>query len=54
MFLYTLEVSNFIFHSSWAIKDFNDKNKLWDLRSRHGGCLEVVLDTLISFARHKG
>lgn len=42
--LYILEGSNIVVHSSSTSEDFHDKKQLWDLRLRHGGCLEVVLE----------
>lgn len=49
--LYILEGSNVIVLSSSASEDFHDKNKLWDLRLRHGEFLEVILDHFNEFYR---
>lgn len=47
--LYILNGSNVIDHSLFPCEDFYDKNKLSDLRSRHGRCLEVVLEHFNEF-----
>lgn len=33
--LYILDGSNIIGHAILASRDFNEKNKLWNLRSKH-------------------
>lgn len=40
--LYILEGCNNFIHSSSSNEEFHENNKLWDLRSRHGGCMKVV------------
>lgn len=40
--VHILEGSNIVVHSLSASEDFHDKNKLWDLRSRHDDCLKAV------------
>lgn len=44
-----LKGSNVVVHSSTTNEDFYYKNKLWNLRSRHYICLEVVSSNLMSF-----
>lgn len=49
--LYIFKGFNVIVHLSFSSEDFHDKKKLWDLKSRHVGCLDVVFHiTLMSFA----
>lgn len=43
-----------ISRASSASEYFLNKNKLWDLRSNHGRCLEVVLEHLKVYAENKG
>lgn len=40
--LYILKGFNVVVHSSSATEDTHDKNKLWDLISRHSECLKVA------------
>ena len=47
--LYILEGFNVFVHSSSHNEDFHDKNNLWDLRSRHGKCMKVVLEHFNEF-----
>lgn len=46
-----LEDSNIIVHSSSSSENFHDKNKLWNLRSGHVGCMKVVLENLNEYCR---
>lgn len=49
-FLYILECLNFVVHSSSTSEYFHEKNTLRDfLRSRHGRCMEVVLEYFNEF-----
>lgn len=48
--LYILEGSSVVVYSSLNIIPFHEKNKLFDLRSRYDGCLNVVSEHLMSFA----
>lgn len=49
-----LEGSSFVTHSSSSSEDFHDKNKLYELRSRHGRFLEVVSKHFDNFCRRYG
>lgn len=51
---YILDGFIVISYASLASEYFLDKNKLWDLRSNHGRCLEVVLENLKSYSKNKG
>lgn len=52
--LYILEGSNFVFHSSSYSEKIHDKNKIWYLRPRHDGCLDVVLENFNEFYIRQG
>lgn len=47
--LHILKVSIIIVHSSSVGDQFHDKNKLGDLRSRHGRCMKIVLENFSEF-----
>lgn len=45
---------NVIVHSSSTSEDFQDNKNICDLKLRYGGCLEIVLEPLINFAKDYG
>lgn len=47
--LYILKVSIIVVHSSSVSDQFHDKNKLGDLRLRHGRCMKIVLENFSEF-----
>lgn len=49
-----LKGSNVIVHLSLSSEDFHDKNKLWDLWLRYGGCLEVISKHFNEFCWRQG
>ena len=49
--IYILEGFNVVVHSSLTSENFHEKNKMWYLRSRHGGFFEVVSEHFMGFAK---
>lgn len=52
--LYILNGSTVICHASSVSEDFHDKNMLWNLRSTHVKCMEVVVDNFNEFCKKQG
>lgn len=52
--LYILRGSSGVVHSSSTNKDFHNEKKPWNLRSKHGRCLEIVLDHFNEFYKIQG
>lgn len=52
--LYIFEGFNDVVHSSSVSEDFHENNKPYDLRSRHVGCVKVILEYFNEFCRRKG